>query len=70
LENRKEKLIKDIQELLNSYDSVKSTSINPSLLEFMDEDTLLSIVDSLLVQKEKSKETDIEWLEQFKKENN
>ena len=70
MENRKEKLIKDIQELLNSYDSVKSTSINPSLLEFMDEDTLLSIVDSLLVQKEKSKETDIEWLEQFKKENN
>jgi len=69
LENRKEKLIKDIQELLNSYDSVKSTSINPSLLEFMDEDTLISIIDSLLIQKEESKKSDTEWLEQFKKEN-
>lgn len=66
---RKTKLIKDIQELLNSYDNVKSTAINPDLLEFMDEDTLISIIDSLLVQKEKSKETDTEWLEQFKKEN-
>lgn len=69
MENRKEKLIKDIQELLNSYDSVKSTSINPSLLEFMDEDTLISIIDSLLIQKEESKKSDTEWLEQFKKEN-
>ncbi len=69
MENRKEKLIIDIQELLNSYDNVKSTSINPNLLEFMDEDTLISIIDSLLVQKERSKESDVEWLEQFKKEN-
>jgi len=69
VENRKEKLIIDIQELLNSYDNVKSTSINPNLLEFMDEDTLISIIDSLLVQKERSKESDVEWLEQFKKEN-
>jgi len=64
--NRKEKLIDDIQKLLNTYEGVHETSINPNLLEFMDEDTLISIIDSLLVQKEASKETDIEWLKTFK----
>jgi len=65
--NRKEKLIQDIQNLLNSYEGVHKTSINPALLEFMDEDTLVSIIDSLLKQKEDSKESDLEWLEKFKK---
>lgn len=65
--NRKEKLIQDIQNLLNSYRGVHKTSINPNLLEFMDEDTLVSIIDSLLKQKESSKESDLEWLEKFKK---
>jgi len=64
---KKQELIKDIQNLLNSYNSLKPTSINPSLLEFMDEKTLLNIVDSLLTQKEASKESDIEWLNKFKK---
>jgi len=63
---RKEKLINDIQQLLNTYKGVHKTSINPNLLEFMDEDTLVSIIDSLLVQKEASKEVDIEWLKKFK----
>lgn len=63
---RKEKLIDDIQNLLNTYEGASETHIDPNLLEFMDETTLLSIVDSLLVQKEASKESDIEWLEQFK----
>jgi len=66
--NRKENLIKDIEQLLNSYNGEETTSINPDLLKFMDEDTLLSIVDSLLVQKESSKEADVEWLEKFKSE--
>ena len=66
--NRKDKLIEDIQNLLNTYDGISPTSINPDLLEFMDEETLLSIVDSLLTQKEASKESDTEWLEQFKKQ--
>jgi len=66
--NRKEKLITDIQNLLNTYDNVNTTSINPSLLEFMDEQTLIDIIDNLLTQKEVSKETDIEWLEKFKKQ--
>jgi len=64
--NRKEKLITDIQNLLNSYEHVNATSINPALLEFMDEETLISIIDSLLTQKENAKEADIEWLEKFK----
>ena len=68
MEQRKEKLISDIQQLLNTYDGVSQTSINPDLLAFMDEQTLLSIVDSLLTQKEEAKESDIEWLQKFKKE--
>ena len=62
----KEELINDIQNLLNTYDGVGKTDINPNLLEFMDQTTLLSIIDSLLVQKEDAKESDLEWLEKFK----
>ncbi|MDP2893668.1 MAG: hypothetical protein Q8N78_04800 [Sulfurimonas sp.] len=67
--NRKEQLIADIQNLLNSYEGIHKTSINPNLLEFMDENTLISIIDSLLSQKEDAKESDLEWLEKFKKHN-
>ena len=65
--NTKEQLILDIQNLLNSYDDVKKTSINPALLTFMDESTLKQIISDLLYQKEQDKNVDIEWLEQFKK---
>ncbi|MBE0514683.1 hypothetical protein [Sulfurimonas sp.] len=67
--SRKEKLIQDIQNLLNSYEGIHKTSINPDLLKFMDEETLLSIVDSLLRQKEEFSKggSDLEWLEKFKK---
>lgn len=65
---RKEQLILDIQNLLNTYDNVNATSINPALLEFMDEVTLVEIIENLLEQKEDSKESDIEWLEKFKKQ--
>lgn len=65
---RKRRLIEDIQNLLNGYDGVKTTDINPSLLEFMDEDTLVNIIGSLLDQKEDSKSADTEWLEKFKKQ--
>lgn len=64
MNERKEKLILDIQQLLNSYDGVSQTSINPALLEFMDEQTLLDVIDSLLTQKE-NLDVDIQWLEQF-----
>ncbi|OIP53158.1 MAG: hypothetical protein AUK54_09620 [Helicobacteraceae bacterium CG2_30_36_10] len=66
----KKQLIEDIQNLLNSYDGDNTTTINPDLLEFMDEKTLISIIDSLLTQKEDAKEPDMEWLEKFKKYNN
>lgn len=62
----KELLIEDIEKLLNSYRGLTPTTINPALLEFMDEATLKSIIGSLLDQKEAEKEADIEWLEQFK----
>ena len=67
--SRKIKLIEDIQNLLNSYDSVNTTSINPDLLEFMDENTLITIIDLLLKQKEESSEVDTKWLDKFKKYN-
>lgn len=63
----KEKLILDVQQLLNTYDGVNSTVINPDLFEFMDEETIVNIVSDLLLQKENLKESDIKWLEQFKK---
>ncbi|SFV55909.1 hypothetical protein MNB_SM-6-848 [hydrothermal vent metagenome] len=66
MSTRKEDLIKDIQNLLNNYKGIRPTFINPDLLKFMDEDTLIQIIDSLLNQKEDSKEADIEWLEKFK----
>ncbi len=63
---KKEQLIIDIQNLLNSYEGLQPTSINPELLEFMDETTLKNIIGSLLDQKEELMTSDIEWLEQFK----
>lgn len=62
----KEQLIEDIQKLLNTYNGINHTYINPTLLEFMDNATLISIIDSLLTQKESEKESDLEWLEKFK----
>ena len=62
----KKQLIEDIQNLLNTHNGIAKTDINPNLLEFMDEPTLLSIIDSLLTQKEDAKESDLEWLQKFK----
>jgi len=61
----KQELINDIETLLNSYGG--DTHINPAMLAFMDENTLKSIIVSLLEQKEKTVESNREWLEQFKK---
>ncbi|QSZ41800.1 hypothetical protein GJV85_06655 [Sulfurimonas aquatica] len=66
--DKKLQLISDIQTLLNGYDNVNNTSIDPAILEFMDEETLKNIIGSLLDQKEESKKSDTEWLEQFKSE--
>lgn len=66
MESTKEQLITDIENLLNRYGEIKPTHINPKILQFMDKQTLLSIIDSILRQQEKTNETNIEWLEQFK----
>ncbi|MDO9305545.1 MAG: hypothetical protein Q7T77_09440 [Sulfuricurvum sp.] len=66
MESTKEQLISDIQNLLNRYDGLKPTTINPNLLEFMDKPTLLQIINSLLKQQENANEDNIEWLQQFK----
>ena len=67
MESTKEQLIHDIENLLNSYEGGSETYINPDLLSFMDEETLKSVIDSLLRQKEKTVESNLEWLERFKK---
>ena len=67
MESTKEQLILDIENLLNRYDGLKPTHIDPALLQFMDRQTLLSIIDTILRQQEKTNESNIEWLEQFKK---
>lgn len=67
MESTKEQLINDIQNLLNRYEGLSPTSINPALLEFMDRETLLSIIDSLLKQQEHTNENNKEWLQQFKR---
>jgi len=65
--SRNEELIKEIETLLNSYKNVSQTAINPALLSFMDEESLLGIIESLLIQKEEAISTvDTQWLEQFK----
>ena len=64
----KQKLILDIQKLLNSYDATHTTTINPSLLQYMDEKDLKQIIDDLLTQKEQLLDQNKEWLSQFKKD--
>jgi len=67
MEEKKRQLIEDIEKLLNSYEGGSITHINPDMLAFMDEHTLKGIIDSLLRQKERTVESNLEWLEQFKK---
>ncbi len=67
METSNEQLITDIEKLLNRYDGLQPTHINPELLRFMDRKTLLSIIDSLLRQQEQTNESNREWLEQFKR---
>jgi len=68
MESTKEQLITDIENLLNRYEGIRPTHIDPALLKFMDRKTLLSIIESILRHQEKTNESNIEWLEQFKKQ--
>ena len=68
MSTRKETLIQDIENLLNTYEGeVPLTHIDPNLLSFMDEETLINIIQSVLSQQERVNEDNQEWLEQFKK---
>jgi hypothetical protein len=65
--DKKAELIKDIQNLLNSYEGVAPTSLNPEILSFMSENDLKGVIGSLLDQKEEAvANVDIEWLNKFK----
>ena len=64
----KEKLICDIQNLLNSYEGLSKTTINPLILSYMNEDELKSIISDLLKEKEDTVEKEMQWLQTFKKE--
>lgn len=66
MESTKEQLIADIENLLNRYEGLSPTYIDPKLLAFMDRKTLVSVIESLLRQQEKTNESNVEWLEQFK----
>ena len=62
----KEKLIQDIQNLLNTYGDVKDSVINVNMLEFMDKETLINIIGLLLDKKETIVDDNLEWLDGFK----
>lgn len=65
--DKKSELIRDIQNLLNSYDGVSKTNLNPEMLSFMSENDLKGIIGSLLDQKEEAAaNVDMEWLNKFK----
>jgi hypothetical protein len=62
----KEEILNEIMVLLNEYGD--SSSINPSVLEFLSLSDLEGIKASLIESK-KHHLDDKEWLQQFKKEN-
>jgi hypothetical protein len=66
MESTNKQLIDDIQNLLNRHDGLQATSINPAFLGFMDRETLLEIIASLLKQHENITQDNLEWLQQFK----
>lgn len=65
MKNKKEVLLKDIEELI-AYGRTKP-SINPALLTYLEIDDLISIKKKLLERVAKLTQEDKEWLEQFKK---
>jgi len=62
----KEELLSDIEALLK-YDESDKDTINPSLLKYLEIESLISTKRSLLSRVGKLSNEDIEWLEQFKK---
>jgi hypothetical protein len=62
----KEELLADIEKLL-TYKPEEKTTINPNYLEYLELKDLISIKKNLMERIGQLSETDIEWLEQFKK---
>ncbi len=69
MKDKKQELIQDIENLLNSYSGVHQSKINPEILQYMDETSLKDIIADLLTQKESAVESNLDYLEQFKKSN-
>jgi hypothetical protein len=60
----KEELLSQIEDLISyGYEP----TINPSLLEYLSIDDLISIKNNLLSKKDKLSDEDKTWLEQFRK---
>jgi hypothetical protein len=60
----KEELLSQIEDLISyGYEP----TINPSLLEYLSVDDLISIKSNLLSKKDKLSDEDKAWLEQFRK---
>ena len=66
IKQEKEKLIKDIQNLLNTHGGIKDSTINVNMLEFMDKASLISIIELLLDKKESMLNDNLDWLNTFK----
>ncbi len=62
----REELLSDIEALLKYGEGDKDT-IDPSLLKYLDIESLTSTKRSLLSRVNKLSDADIEWLEQFKR---
>ncbi len=62
----KEELLADIEKLIR-YDESDAQTINPSLLAYLDETSLVSIKKGLLGRVGVLSEEDKKWLQQFKK---
>ena len=62
----KEELLADIEKLIR-YDKSDKQTINPALLDYLDELSLISIMKKLLERVGTLSEEDKEWLQQFKK---
>ena len=62
----KRALLEEIERLIR-YDQSREQTINPSLLAYLDEASLLSIRETLLKRVGTLSDEDKEWLEQFKR---
>ncbi len=62
----KDALLADIEKLMQ-YDKSDKPTINPTLLAYLDIDTLISTKKSLLKRRGTLSEEDKEWLQQFRK---